>query len=294
MRVAFLGLGLIGGSIARALRADGPDWWLSSWTPGGAGPRAALAAGVLHAAPPTLAATVAGTDIVLLAAPPTACLRLLDEIGGPLRGALAAGAVVSDVASTKAAVVARAAALGLPFVGGHPMAGREAAGFDAADAGLFRGRPWVIVAGPGTPAALVDRVERLAGACGAVPVRMGADDHDAAVGGISHLPLLAAAALVEAVAGGPGEPDLPGWDQAAALAASGWAGATRLARGDPAMGAGIAVTNAGPLAARLRTFRDRLGEWLALLEVADGAGAPDEDVIRARLAAARDRLQGDR
>jgi prephenate dehydrogenase len=78
---------------------------------------------------------------------------------------------------------------------------------------------------------------------------------------------------------------------AAGLAASGWAGATRLARGDAAMGAGIARTNAGPLAARLREVRGRLDEWLAILETAGADGLPDEAALRERFAAARARLE---
>jgi prephenate dehydrogenase len=120
---------------------------------------------------------------------------------------------------------------------------------------------------------------------------MTARDHDTAVAAISHAPLVVAAALVEAVAGGPGEAVAPGWAAAAALASSGWAGATRLARGDPAMGAGIAATNAEPLAARLREVRDRLDEWLVLLEAPPPGGLPDEAALRARFAAARARLE---
>jgi len=246
--------------------------------------------GVLDAAPATAGEAIAGAGIVVLAAPPTACLDLLDELGGPLRGALAPGAVITDVASTKATLVGRARSLSLPFVGGHPMAGRETAGFAAADPALFRGRPWVIVPTGAAVDDLVTRVEGLARACGAVPVRMDADAHDAAVAGISHLPLLLAAALVEAVAGRPGEPGAPGWEDAAGLAAGGWMSATRLALGDPEMGAGIAATNAPALAARLLVLRNRLDEWQALLEAAGRDGTPDEGAIRARLAAARDRL----
>jgi prephenate dehydrogenase len=121
---------------------------------------------------------------------------------------------------------------------------------------------------------------------------MTAAEHDAAVAAISHLPLVAAAALVEAVAGGPGEGTPPGWPAAAALAASGWAGATRLARGDAAMGGGIAATNAGPLAAGVRALRDRLDEWLLVLEADAGDGLPDEGLLRERFAAARRRLEG--
>jgi prephenate dehydrogenase len=294
VKVTFLGLGLIGGSIARALRADADGWQLTAWSPGGAGPGAALADGVIAAAPATIGEAIDGADVVILAAPPTACLDLLDEIAGSLRGALAPGAVITDVASTKAAIVARAGDLSLPFVGGHPMAGRETAGYAAADPALFRGRPWVLVPGERTPGVLVARLEQLARACGAMPVLMDAAAHDAAVAGISHLPLLAAVALVEAVAGRPGQPGLPGWDEAAALAAGGWASATRLALGDPVMGAGIAATNAAPIATRLRALREVLGEWLALLDAADRQGVPDEEAIRARLAAARDRLRAAR
>ena len=287
MRIAFLGLGLIGGSVARALReASGVPSVISAWTPGGAGPRAALAAGVVDAAPLSAAAAIEGADLVVLAAPPIACLDLLRDLAGPLRPALAADSVVTDVASTKLAIVTRASDLGLRFVGGHPMAGRETAGFAAGDPALFRDRPWVIV--PSADAPAVARVETLAAACGARTVRMDAQDHDAAVAGISHLPLVLAAALVEAVAGGPGAARAD-WPVAEALAASGWAGMTRLARGDVTMGTEIVTTNASSIAARLQEYRDRLDEWLALLE-ADGG--PDADAIEGHLAAAKARLGG--
>ncbi len=289
MRVAFLGLGLIGGSIARAIRSYG--WPVVAWTPSGEGPRRAAEAGLIDAAAPSVAAAIADADLVVLAGPASACLGLLDEIGAG-RAPLRPDAVVTDVASTKMLIVERAAARGLRFVGGHPMAGKEASGFAAADATLFQGRPWVVVAAAGDEAA-TGRVEMLAAACGARPVRMDAAEHDAAVAAISHAPLVVAAALVEAMAGGPGEPEPPGWRDAAALAASGWASMTRLALGDPAMGAALAATNAGPLAASLRDVRDRLDAWIAILEATDAVGLPDEALLRARLAAARDRLGAD-
>jgi prephenate dehydrogenase len=289
VRVALLGLGLIGGSLARAVRGVG--WRVAAWTPSGSGPRAALAAGAVDVAASSLAEAVAGADLVVLAAPPRSCLDLLELLADGGGCGLPAGTIVTDVASTKLLLVERAAALGVRFVGGHPMAGRETSGFAASDALLFRGRPWVVVPPHDADPAAVDAVEALARACGALPVRMSAADHDAAVAAISHAPLVVAAALVEAMAGGPGGAAALGWVAAAALASSGWAGATRLARGDPAMGAGIAATNAGPLAARLRDVRDRLDEWLALLEATDPGGLPDEAALHARFAAARARLQ---
>jgi prephenate dehydrogenase len=291
VHVTFLGLGLIGGSMALALR-DAGGWTAAAWSPSGAGPARALASGVVDAAPSTLAAALADADLVVLAAPPTACLALLDRLRDEAREALPRAAVVTDVASTKGRITARAIEGRLRFVGGHPMAGRETSGFGAATADLFVGRPWVVVPGDPADAVAIERVETLVRATGARPVRMDAAAHDVAVAAISHLPLVAAAALVEAVAGAAGEASPSDWPAAAALAASGWRDATRLARGNAEMGAGIAATNAAALAARLRAYRDRLDAWIALLDATGPDGLPDEAAIRARLEAARTRLDG--
>jgi prephenate dehydrogenase len=227
---------------------------------------------------------VRGAGIVILAAPPLACASLVRRLGAEPGTALSPGATVTDVASTKALLTVAAAEAGIPFVGGHPMAGRETSGFDAADAGLFRGRPWVITeaVGRGDP----DVVRSLALACGAVPVDLDAARHDRLVASISHLPLLASAALVEAVAGTTVDPE-GDWPAAAALAATGWRDATRLARGDATMGAEIAASNAEAIAEVMRRLRDRIDEWLDLLEAPDG---PDAERLRERLAVAKAHL----
>lgn len=180
------------------------------------------------------------------------------------------------------------------------MAGRDESGVAASTADLFKDRPWVIVPPKGdgpmgdTPTERhVARVEALARAVGALPVRLGAAEHDSLVAAISHLPLVAAAALVEAVTGsaGPAEAADAGWAEdwpaARRLAASGWRDATRLARGDPAMGAGILATNAGPVTARLRAYRRVLDAWITELERPSG---PDADQLEERLLAVRERL----
>ena len=289
VHVTFLGFGLIGGSVALALREVG-GWTAAAWSPSGAGPARAIEAGIVDAAPSRLDDALADADLVVLAAPPTACLALLDRLSGEVRTALPGSAVVTDVASTKALLVARALANRLRFVGGHPMAGRETSGFHAATADLFVGRPWVVVPGDPADTVAIERVETLARATGALPVRMDAATHDAAVALISHLPIVVAAALVEAAAGAAGEPPPADWPAAVALAASGWRDATRLARGDAEMGAGIAATNAVALAARVRAYRDQLDAWLALLEATGPDGLPDEAAIRVRLDGARNRL----
>lgn len=288
MRVAFLGLGLIGGSVARALksRTSPGDWSLTAWTPTGHGPMIALAAGAIDERATTPTAAVEGADLVILAAPVPDCLAMLDELAGAWGAALGADAVITDVASTKSALVLRATALGLRFVGGHPMAGRETSGFAAADADLLVGRPWVVVPTADEPA--VRRVEDLARATGARPIRLAAGAHDAAVAAISHLPLVVAAALVESVAGGPDRAS-DDWSVAADLAAGGWRDTTRVARGDVTMGTGILVTNAEVVAARLRTLIAVLGSWADELE---RPGGPDPDAIAARLRSARARLEG--
>jgi prephenate dehydrogenase len=279
VHIAFLGLGLIGGSVARAAATSGFASRVTAWTPDGAGPRAAGAAGqgIDPAASPTDA--IRDADLIVLAAPPLACLDLLDELAGPLRAALASDAVITDVASTKGAMVAQARAHRLRFVGGHPLAGRETSGYAAADPELFRDRPWVLV--PADPAdAVADaRVSALAVACGARPVAMGAVEHDAAVAAISHAPLVVAVALAEAMT------ERPDWPAASGLAAGGWASMTRLALGDPAMGAGILATNGPATAEALRAARSAIDGWLAAIEAADA------ETLQARLAAVRERLR---
>jgi prephenate dehydrogenase len=165
------------------------------------------------------------------------------------------------------------------------MAGRETSGYASAEPGLFVDRPWVVVPGTADDAAS-DHVEGLARAVGARPMRMDAADHDAAVAAISHLPLVLAVSLVEAVAGGPGS-DRAGWPAAAELAATGWRDMTRLARGDVEMGSGIVSTNAGPIAERIRDVIEILQAWLDDLDTVDG---PDPAAIEARLRDARERL----
>jgi prephenate dehydrogenase len=285
VRVAFLGLGLIGGSIA--LAAHSPERSIMAWSPRGTGPAEALAAGAIDAVAPSADAAVRGADLVVLAAPPADCITLLTWLGSDGRSALRIGATITDVASTKRAVTEAARAARVPFVGGHPMAGREASGFTAASADLLRDRPWVVTEAVegGDPAV----VEELAVAVGARPLHMTSAAHDDLVAAISHLPLLTSVALVEAVLGTGEEPDPTDVELLRALAATGWRDTTRLARGDPDMATGIATTNGAALAARLRAYRARLDEWLAQLEA---PGGPDPTVLGDRFAEARRRLQG--
>jgi prephenate dehydrogenase len=285
-RIAFLGLGLIGGSIALALRAAGAKARLVAWTPSLAGPEEALRAGAIDEVAALPEAAIADAGLVVLAGPPLEIIDLLgsgSDGGGGLWASLAAGAVVTDTASTKAAVMGAAITAGVPFVGGHPMAGRDTSGFAAATPDLFVDRPWVIVPSAMSPAGGAELVEALARAAGARPVTMTADAHDDAVAAISHLPLLAAVALVEAVAGDPTK-----WTKVGPLAASGWRDMTRLARGDVDMGAGILATNRRAVTVQLRGYRTAIDGWIAALE-----SGGDKVQLRDWLAAARAALERD-
>jgi prephenate dehydrogenase len=290
VRLTIVGFGLIGGSVARALRSRGSPrvWRITAWSRSPEPVQQAVRDGVVDVAAPTLVEAISQAELILLAAPPLTCLELIDQLGGPLRQALDPDATVTDAASSKARIVARADEARLAFVGGHPMAGREVSGYGAAVADLFVGRPWVTV--PGRYARLQDgeRVGELISGCGAIGLPMTAAAHDQAVAAISHLPLLVSAALVEAVAGGPDQPEREDWRAVAALAATGWAGMTRLARGEPTMGAGIAATNAEAIASRLRDLRAAVDGWLAELE---RAAEPDAEALRRRFEMARRRLE---
>ena len=269
MRVAILGFGLIGGSIALALSRRGRgSWTVTAWSPSLDGPRRSLTTGVIAAAAPDAETAVRDAELVVLAAPPLENLDLLDRIA-PVLGDR--DATVTDVSSSQGAIAARAAAHpGLHFVGGHPMSGREKRGYAAARDDLFEGRTWAVLPSSRARPVDVERVQSLVTACGAQPLEIDVDSHDDAVAAVSHLPLLASVALAEAVAGSDE------WPSARRLAAQGWRDMTRLARGDPELATGISVANARHLAAWLARYRSAIEDWQRSLEAAN------EDELRTR------------
>jgi prephenate dehydrogenase len=193
-RVAIVGLGLVGGSLARALTAagyhvTGIDWPLVVRT---ARRRGAITEGA------TRAEAAAAAALVVLAAPPATNLRLLRRLAKVARP----GLVITDVSSVKGEIARAAARLRLTgFVGGHPMAGTEKRGFSASTAALFRGAPWWIVPGPDPRAAR--QVRAVVRATGARPITIDAATHDRAMAFLSHAPQVVAWALLEAARADP-------------------------------------------------------------------------------------------
>jgi prephenate dehydrogenase len=243
--IGIVGLGLIGGSLALALRRAWPSAVIV-----GVDRRAvvtkALAAGAIDQGGSRLA-LLASVDLVVLAAPVAENVRLLRRLASILGPA----AIVTDVGSTKRAI-ARAAARqrGLAFVGGHPMAGATTSGIDAADATLFRGRPWVLTTDTAEPSA-VRRIAALARAVGARPVVMSAADHDRVAAFVSHLPQLVASVLMGVVGDSIGAPGLR-------LAGPGLRDTTRLAASPTALWKGICRANRDHIDAALGLMIERL------------------------------------
>jgi prephenate dehydrogenase len=187
--VAIIGLGLVGGSLARSLTrmgysVTGVDWPLVV--------RRALATRAITKGATRAEAAVA-SDVVVLAAPPATNLRLLRR----LAKIAPAGLALTDVSSVKGEIVREAARLGLKgFVGGHPMAGTEKRGFAASTPGLFQGATWWLV--PSRSARANRSVRALVRDAGARPVTTDAATHDRVMAFLSHAPQVVAWALLEA------------------------------------------------------------------------------------------------
>lgn len=257
--VRVVGTGLLGTSVGLALRAHGVDVQLAD--PSRTAVALARDVGAGDPAGPDDAEPV----LVVVAAPPdvTADVVLAELTAHPR-------AVVTDVASVKRYVLDELRTAGADltrYVGSHPMAGRERTGPSAAVPDLFLGRPWVIAdSGSSTPEALL-AVRSLAVDLGAVPVTMDADDHDAAVAAVSHVPQVAASLVAARLRGLE--------DDALGLAGQGLRDVTRIAGSDPALWTSILAANAGPVRDVLLALRADLDTVIDALAVADQATGPE-------------------
>jgi prephenate dehydrogenase len=251
-KIAIIGLGLIGGSIGLALkRADLKDVKIVGTARTRDTLRAAKRLGAIDEDAATPAEAAKDARLVIIAAPILATKPIFDEIA-PV---LAEGTVVTDAGSTKANVMRWAKEI-LPghayFVGGHPMAGKETTGVDAADADLFREKTWVLVPSIDAPETAVQTALGVVRICGGEAVFMDADEHDSYVAAISHLPLALSSALFSVAFGSQAWPELAG------LASSGFRDTTRLASGSPEMAHDIAVTNRDNILHWIDRFQEEL------------------------------------
>jgi prephenate dehydrogenase len=265
-RVAVVGVGLIGGSFALALKAAKACDEIVGVGRGRANLEAALALGAIDRATGEVAQAAQGADLVLVATPVaqfTAVFEALEPV-------LAPGALVTDAGSTKRDVVAAARArLGAKirqFVPAHPIAGAEQSGAAAAKAELFRGKRVVVAPLPENPAQSVERVAGAWRICGARVSEMGPEEHDAVFAAVSHLPHLLAFALVRDIAGRPNSAQLFGY------AAGGFRDFTRIASSHPEMWRDICIANRDALLVEVARYGDQLEAVRTLLEAGDAAG----------------------
>jgi prephenate dehydrogenase len=230
--IAIVGLGLIGGSIALAVRERWPSVRvlgidrqavLAHALGGGAIDRGAEGVGA-----------IGREQLVVLAAPVRQNVALLAE----LAPRLAAGTVVTDVGSTKRDIVASIPeGMAAAFVGGHPIGGAERGGFGFARPDLFRGRPWIFTPGPEAPRAALDRLFAFVTGLGSRPSLMDPAQHDRVMAALSHAPQLAATALMAVTGAAAGSAFLP-------LAGRGLVDTTRLASSPPDTWRDVCAVNA--------------------------------------------------
>jgi prephenate dehydrogenase len=262
--VVVIGTGLIGTSVALALRDRGATIWLADSDPTAARLAADLGAGaeLPEGGPPGGPA-----DLAVLAMPPEA-------VAPALAAAQARGLArcYTDVASVKELPLARARELGCDlasFCAGHPLSGRERSGPAAARADLFLGRPWVICPLPETSPGTASAVTGLAEACGAQPVRMSAADHDRWVALVSHAPHLTAVAMAARLEHAP--------QGALALAGQGLRDVTRIAASDTGLWTQILAANAAHASEVLEALAADLASVAsALARIAEG----DEESVK--------------
>jgi prephenate dehydrogenase len=235
--IAIIGLGLIGGSMGLAFKRAGLEGTkLVGYTRSSETAIKALKRGAVDKMEDNLASTVDKADIVILATPAMAMKEILKQIGPHL----SPGCTVTDAASTKAKVMEWAEEY-LPttinFVGGHPMAGKELSGIEAAEADLFQGCTYCLVPGGNASPAAAQVVADLVNTLGATPLFITAPEHDNFVAGISHLPFILSSALVMSTT------QSPFWREMSGLAAGGYRDLTRLASQHPRMNRDICLTN---------------------------------------------------
>lgn len=257
MRIAVVGLGLIGGSIALAAR-DRLAADVVGWDSEPAAIEAAVARGAISSGAGSLASAVAEAQVVFTAAP----VGALPELVGEVLAHAPADATVTDVGSTKRTIVE---AIGDPrFIGGHPLAGAETSGVQNASGELFEGSTWYLTPGPVTAAAAAARIEELIAALGATVQRLDAGEHDRLMAAVSHLPHIFANVLVSNLAGTPVRRPVLG---------PSFRDATRVAGSNPDVWSAIYVDNRDQVIAALA------GSIARLQYVQDRLQADDRDAV---------------
>ncbi len=266
-KIAVLGLGLIGGSLALALRQADLAKQITGYDADPGVTLRALRREAITQMCTTVEEAVQQADMVVLAVPILALPELFERIAPVLKP----GALVTDTASTKAQVLTWAKTLlppGVVFVGGHPMAGKERSGIEAAEIGLFEGCTYCLTPAAQTPSEALARLSEIVTRLGAHPLTLDAVQHDHLVAGISHLPFVLSTALVQTL--GRRED----WPVMATLAAGGFRDMSRLAAGNPIIYRDICLTNQEAILRWLDALAQQLESVRSLIATSDTSLEP--------------------
>jgi len=269
-RVAFIGIGLIGSSLARVIKRDGLAGAVVCATRTEKTAKTALDLGIVDAAGTDAAAAVAGADLVVLCAPVGATAAIAAAIGPHLK----TGAIVTDVGSVKEPVIAAIASHlpeGVHLVPGHPIAGTEHSGPEAGFAELFRNHWCILTPEPGTDTDAVAKVTRLWQAAGMTVECMDAHHHDRVLAITSHLPHLIAFAIVGTATGMEDDTKR----EVIKFCAGGFRDFTRIAASDPVMWRDIFITNKDAVLDILGRFNDDLTQLQDAIKSGDGQTLED-------------------
>ena len=262
MRLAVIGVGLIGGSFALALKQAAKVTHVVGVGRSAQNLRLARERGIVDSVAQDVATGARGADLVLVAAPVAQFPAIFSDLKD-------CEALITDGGSTKRDVVAAARkALGkriAQFVPAHPVAGAEKSGAGAASADLFRNRRVVLTPLPENAPVAVERVQGLWEACGARITRLAPDEHDAVLAAVSHLPHVLAYALVHDIAARPNA------EQLFSYAAGGFRDFTRIASSHPEMWRDICIANRDRLLDEMKRYGAKLAQMQKLLEAGDGA-----------------------
>lgn len=260
-QVAIIGTGLIGTSIGLNLMARKERKYIVVGADRDRGAaRTAKKLGALDKEVGSIEEAVGGAGLVILAVPVMGARRILQDAARYVQP----GTVVTDTCSTKADIMRWAEEFlpaGVHFVGGHPMAGKEKSGPEAAAVDLFREATWAMTPSPRADQGAVQVVQGLIESVGAIPLYIDPGEHDQYAAAMSHVPLLISVALFRMAR------DSQAWDDLALLAGPGFRDLTRLASGDPAMARDIVSTNREAIVHWLRRFRDELDTVAKAVEV---------------------------
>ncbi len=263
-RLAIIGVGLIGGSLARALREAGAVGEVVGCGRALPNLERAVELGVIDRYTQDPAAAVVGADMVFVAVPLGAMRGIFSAVKDQLR----ADAILTDGGSVKGSVVADArAAFGLVpprLVPGHPIAGTEHSGVEASFATLYRGRRVILTPVAETDPAALERVEWMWRTCGAEVSRMTVAHHDEVLAATSHLPHMLAYGLVDALA------RMDETDEIFRYAAGGFRDFTRIASSSPVMWRDICMANREALSAMLARFSVELTDLAQAIRLGDG------------------------